>query len=370
MPASTQVISLPAFRRLLSWYRTNKRRLPWRGLRDPYAIWVSEIMLQQTRVETVIPYFKRWMRRFPTMKSLANASLDDVLKVWEGCGYYARARNLRRASRLVVRNGYGKLPKRASELQELPGIGPYTAAAIASIAFGEPVPVLDGNVQRVLCRLLAEKRMLQSSTVQKRLRKVAEDIMSSLSPRIGTPGELNQALMELGATVCIPKRPQCPVCPMKSLCRARAKYADPSVLPLRTKSNPLPHHHVTAAIIERRGKILITQRKVDGFLGGLWEFPGGTQEKRESLEGCLKREIREELGANIKIGELFTTVKHSYSHFRITLHAFLCGMQSERIRKLGVADFRWVRPRELQDFAFPKADRVIIQELLERENHP
>jgi A/G-specific adenine glycosylase len=370
MTKTSQLISLSILRRLLSWYRANKRQLPWRGLRDPYGIWVSEIMLQQTRVETVIPYFKRWMRRFPTMRSLANASLDEVLKVWEGCGYYARARNLHRAARLVVRNKNGQLPSRADELKRLPGIGPYTAAAIASIAFGEPVPVLDGNVQRVLCRLLAERRTLQSASVQKRLRRASENIMGSLSPRIGAPGELNQALMELGATVCTVRHPQCSACPLKLPCRARAKFDDPSVLPLRKKSQPLPHHHVTAAIIGRRGRLLITQRKPDGFLGGLWEFPGGTQEKGESLEECLKREIREELGVDIEVSELFATVKHSYSHFRITLHAFVCALLRGRIRKLGVADYRWVSLQELHDFAFPKADRVIIQELLEKQNHP
>ncbi|MFH1011244.1 MAG: A/G-specific adenine glycosylase [bacterium] len=364
MPKNDRIISLSALRRLLIWYRKHKRPLPWRDLSDPYAIWVSEVMLQQTRVETVIPYFGRWMRRFPTVKALANASMDEVLKVWEGCGYYARARNLHRAGRLIVRSGGGTLPARASDLKKLPGIGPYTAAAIASIAFGETVPVLDGNVQRVLCRLLAERRTLQFAATQKRLRKAANGIMSSLTPRIGIPGELNQALMELGATVCTVRHPQCSVCPLKLSCRARAKFDDPSVLPLRRKSPPLPHHHVTAAIIRRRGKVLITQRKPDGFLGGLWEFPGGTQEKGESLEGCLKREIREELGVDIEVGELFATVKHAYSHFRITLHAFLCSLRRGRIRKLGVADYRWVLPQELQNFAFPKADRVIIQNLM------
>jgi len=321
-------------------------------------------MLQQTRVETVIPYFNRWMRRFPTVEALAHASMDEVLKVWEGCGYYARARNLHRAGRLVVRNRGGQLPTRAADLEKLPGIGSYTAAAVASIAFGEPISVLDGNVQRVLCRLLAERRTLQSSTVQKRLRKSAKDIMGMLSPRIGTPGELNQALMELGATVCTVRNPHCSICPWKSSCRAKAKFSDPSVLPVRRKSFPLPHHHVTAAIIQRRGKILIAQRKPDGLLGGLWEFPGGTQEKGESLEECLRREIREELGVEIEVGELFATVQHAYSHFRITLRAFLCSLHRGRIRKLGIADFRWVSPEELEEFAFPKADRVIIQRLL------
>jgi len=361
-------ISLPALRRLLAWYRTHKRALPWRETGDPYAIWVSEVMLQQTQVATVKPYFKRWMRRFPTITALANASLDEVLKVWEGCGYYARARNLHRAAIQVVNENAGSLPLRAKDLERLPGIGRYTAAAIASIVSGEAVPVLDGNVQRVLSRLLLERRALESAVAQKRLRKAAESIMALLSPCKDSPGELNQALMELGALVCTPKHPQCLVCPLKSCCLAYHQLADPSKLPHRKKSHALPHHNITAAIIRRHGKVLITQRPHKGLLGGLWEFPGGKQEKGESLEEGITREIREELGIDIAVGDLFAKVNHSYSHFRITLYAFLCTHRRGRVRKLDVADFRWVAPLELQNFAFPKADRVIIQKLLEKES--
>lgn len=361
-------ISLPALRRLLAWYRTHKRALPWRESADSYAVWVSEVMLQQTQVTTVKPYFKRWMRRFPTIAALANTSIDEVLKVWEGCGYYARARNLHRAAIQVVKENGGSLPLRAKDLERLPGIGRYTAAAIASIVSGEAVPVLDGNVQRVLSRLLLERRALESAVAQKRLRKAVESIMAMLSLSKGSPGELNQALMELGALVCTPRRPQCLVCPLKSRCLAYHQLADPSKLPHRKKSRALPHHNITAAIIQRRGKLLITQRPHTGLLGGLWEFPGGKQEKGESLEECITREIREELGIDIAVGDLFAKVNHSYSHFRITLYAFLCTHSRGRVRKLDVADFRWVAPLELQNFAFPKADRVIIQKLLEKES--
>jgi A/G-specific adenine glycosylase len=355
-------ISSATLRKLLKWYRTNKRDLPWRGTTDPYAIWVSEIMLQQTQVNTVKLYYERWMKRFPTIASLAKAPLDDVLKVWEGCGYYARARHLHRAAIEVNHNG-GQLPNSAELLKKLPGIGSYTSAAIASIAFGEAVPVIDGNVERVLSRLLLERRLSKSTAVQKRLRRTAENIMESLTSAIGTPGELNQAMMELGATICTVRAPQCKQCPLKTACRAQQKLADPSVLPRRKKQAPLPHYNVTAAIIGRNGKILITQRLPHEMLGGLWEFPGGKQEKGESLEACLAREIDEELAIQIHVGELFETVQHSYSHFRITLHAFSCTLSRGRIRKRGVAAFRWVTPHELSDFAFPKADRVIIEKL-------
>jgi A/G-specific adenine glycosylase len=361
-------ITPAALRKLLKWYRLNKRELPWRGTTDPYAVWVSEIMLQQTQVNTVKPYYKRWMKRFPNVTALAEAPLDDVLKVWEGCGYYARARNLRRAAIQLVRNDSGQLPQSAALLQKLPGIGPYTSAAIASIAFGQAVPVLDGNVERVLCRLLLERRLLKTTVVQKRLRRTAAEIMDSLVSTVGTPGELNQAMMELGANICTVRAPQCKICPLKSVCRGYQKLADPSVLPHRKKSEPLPHYNVTAAIIKRRGKILITQRLPHEMLGGLWEFPGGKQEKGESLEACLTREIHEELAIRIRVDDLFETVKHSYSHFRITLHAYLCTLSRGRIQKHGVAAFRWITPCEFSKFAFPKADRVIIEKILNQND--
>ncbi len=359
-------IPLAALRKLLKWYRTNKRELPWRGTTEPYAVWVSEVMLQQTQVKTVKPYYERWMQRFPSVAVLAEASLNDVLKLWEGCGYYARARNLHRAAVQIVSQNNGQLPKSAALLQKLPGIGPYTSAAIASIAFDQAVPVLDGNVERVLCRLLLERRLFKTTAVQKRLRRTAEEIMDSLGSQMGTPGELNQAMMELGANVCTVRAPQCKICPLKSVCRGHQKLADPGVLPRRKKSKPLPHYDITAAIIKRRGKILITQRPHGGMLGGLWEFPGGKQEKGESLETCLAREIREELDVDIAVGKLFQSVKHSYSHFRITLHAFSCTLPRGRIRKLGVTAFRWTTPHEFSKFAFPKADRVIIEKILRR----
>ena len=342
--------------------------MPWRGTTDPYAIWVSEVMLQQTQVKTVKPYYERWMQRFPSIAVLAEASLDDVLKLWEGCGYYARARNLHCAAVQLVQNDSGRLPKSAALLQKLPGIGPYTSAAIASLAFEEAVPVLDGNVERVLSRLLLERRLLKTTAVQKRLRRTAGEIMDTLDSKTGTPGELNQAMMELGANVCTVRAPQCNICPLKSACRAQQKLDDPAVLPRRKKSKPLPHYNIAAAIIKRRGKILITQRPQAGMLGGLWEFPGGKQEKDESLEVCLAREIHEELDVDIAVGKLFLSVKHSYSHFRITLHAFSCTLPRGRIQKLGVAAFRWITPQELSKFAFPKADRVIIEKILEEHS--
>lgn len=348
-------------KKLVRWYSRHRRDLPWRHTRQPYAIWISEILLQQTQVETVRPYFLRFLRAFPTVETLAAAPLDDVLKVWEGCGYYARARHLHRAAREIVR--LGTFPESAEQWQQLPGIGRYTAAAIASIAFDEAVPVVDGNVERVLARVLCERRTVKSAKVVKRLRSTSDKIMQTAVREKLRPGDLNQALMEVGATICMPRRALCDDCPLHSACRAHHTLADVTVLPRKRPKKEIPHYPIGAAIIEKNGRILITQRPLDGLLGGLWEFPGGKQHAGETLEACVAREIEEELGIQIEVGVLFARVKHAYSHFRITLHVFRCKPKSGRIKKQGIADYRWVKPEELSTFAFPKADRVVIEKL-------
>ncbi|MDD5088936.1 MAG: A/G-specific adenine glycosylase [bacterium] len=338
--------------------------MPWRRSRDPYRIWVSEILLQQTQVETVKPYFTRFLRAFPTLSALAKAPLADVLKAWEGCGYYARARHLHEAARRVLTSG-GKIPQTADELRKLPGIGRYTAAAIASMAFGEAAAAVDGNVERVIVRLLGERRERTSAAAQRRLRKTADEMMAEAVGAGIAAGDFNQAMMELGGLVCGPRRADCARCPLAGECRAQATLADVTVLPRKIPARAIPHYEIGAAVLRRGGKILITQRPLDGMLGGLWEFPGGKQQAGETLEDCVAREIREELGIEIRVRDEIASVRHAYSHFRITLHAFDCRMTRGRIRKLGVADFRWVRPEELAHFAFPKADRVILEKLKE-----
>ena len=317
-------------------------------------------MLQQTQVETVKPYYERFIRAFPNVTALADAPQDQVLKAWEGAGYYARARNLHRAAKQIVKDS-GKLPETRDQLLELPGIGRYTAAAIASIAFGEAVPVVDANVERVLARVICQKR--QTSSVKRKLQLAAESIMRTAVEQKFAPGDVNQAMMELGATICRPRSAECRRCPLKSDCRATRELADPTTIPRKVPAKAIPHYDVTAAIIRKNGKILITKRPSEGLLGGLWEFPGGKREPGETLEACLRREIEEELDIEIHVGKLFMAVKHAYSHFRITLHCFDCTHKSGRVRKLGVADYRWVQPGELSDFAFPKADREILKKL-------
>lgn len=348
-------------RRLLAWYGKHKRDLPWRRTRTPYRIWLSEILLQQTRVEAVIPYYERFLERFPDVFALANAPLDDVLKTWEGAGYYARARNLHRAAQIVANECGGKFPRTVEDLLELPGIGRYTAGAIASIAFGVNTPVVDGNVARVLCRYFGIREDPRTSAAQKELWKIAADLLPD-----GRAGEFNQALMELGATVCLPKNPRCLLCPVSRDCVARREGLQ-NVLPVKRAKKTLPHKVIAAGVIFKRGKILIQQRSNEGLLGGLWEFPGGKVEAGESLVECVRREVREELGIEVRVGERIVAVEHAYSHFSITLHAFRCEFLSGRTRAASAQRFNWVTPEELDEYAFPAANKRIIRELVKKK---
>ena len=341
--------------RLLTWYERYGRDLPWRRSRDPYAIWVAETMLQQTQVQTVIPYYERFLARFPTLEALAAAPLDDLLKVWEGLGYYARARNLHRAARLIVQEQGGQLPQSSDTLRRLPGVGRYTAAAVASIAFGQDVAALDGNVIRVLCRLFAVDDDPDRPAIQRRLEKLALAIMPP-----GRAGDANQAFMDLGAMICTPARPQCLLCPLTTLCRARQETLQ-DALPIRAARQEHPHRDVTAAVIrDGDGCCLITQRPLDSMLGGMWEFPGGKRLPDEDLKVCLRREIEEELGIQIDVGELLCTVDHSFTHFHMTLYVFDCRIANGTPQCLGCIDLRWVSLDELGTFAFPVADQKII----------
>jgi A/G-specific adenine glycosylase len=342
---------------LLAWSRAHCRHLPWRGEHDPYRIWVSEVMLQQTRVETVIPYYRRFLSRFPTLRSLAEADLDEVLKVWEGLGYYARARNLHRAARRVLEDHGGQLPAYRDALLALPGIGPYTVGAILSLAFRQDAAVLDGNVRRVLSRLFAVDGDLRSAATRKRLWNLAEALLPP-----GQAGPFNEGLMDLGATVCTARDPRCADCPLSEECQGYQE-GNPGKYPARVQRRPLPHYDVAAGIIWRGEQVLISKRHADDLLGGLWELPGGKREDGETLEECLAREVREELGIEIAVGGLLITVRHAYTHFRVTIHVFHCRYLSGQPQALGCADWRWVQPDELGDFAFPAADRRILAAL-------
>jgi A/G-specific adenine glycosylase len=345
--------------RVLAWYARHQRNLPWRKTRDPYRIWVSEVMLQQTQVETVIPYYHRFLSQFPTVQSLAAAPLDDVLKAWENMGYYARARNLHVAAKEVMDRFGGKIPKTWDEIIHLPGVGSYTAGAILSIAFGQRVPALDANVRRVLSRLFAIDQPIDRSQTQRQLLELAR----SLVPIEGA-GRFNQALMDLGSHICTPRKPDCTLCSIRELCRAY-KHELQDVLPVVKRRGPIPHSHVTAGVIrDKRGQVLIVRRPDHGLLGGLWKFPGGVQQSDETLEESLLRTAQEEVGIRIRIGRPITSVNHAYTHFRITLHAFQCRYQWGKPQAHGCSDWRWTRLERLNDVAFSRGDRKIIEALM------
>jgi A/G-specific adenine glycosylase len=343
--------------RLLNWYARSARRMPWRGHPDPYAVWVSEIMLQQTRVETVIPYFERWMERFPTLEALAAASQQEVLAAWEGLGYYSRARNLHRAAQIVIEEHGGNLPSEVESLLRLPGVGRYTAAAIASIAFGKDEATLDGNIRRVLARVFDLRQPARSTAGERRLWELAA---AHLPP--GQAGEYNQALMDLGASICTPRDPDCPHCPLAEICAALALGVQEE-RPVADPKPVTPHYTVTAAIIQRNGHVLIAQRPAEGLLGGLWEFPGGKLEPGEDLVGCLQREIREELRVEIGVRGALGVYRHAYTHFRVTLHAFHCTLEKGEPQITVHSDLRWAAPADLPAYPMGKIDRRIASQL-------
>jgi len=348
--------------KILNWYARQGRKLPWRGSLNPYSVWVSEIMLQQTRVEAVIPYFARWLERFPSIVELAAASEQNVLSLWEGLGYYSRARNLHKAARIVMEEYGGQLPSDLIKLRSLPGIGRYTVGAIASMAFGQDVATLDANIRRIFARVFDVAQAADSAAGEDALWKLAESHL----PR-GQAGDYNQALMDLGATICLSKKPRCLLCPLSRLCQAFQLGIQEQRPVLKPKAD-VPHYIVTAAIIQRDGKVLLAKRPSKGLLGGMWEFPGGKIEENETLEHCLKREIREELDAAIQVGEPFGVYQHAYTHFSITLHAFLCELTGDEPRPVEAADLSWVSPVELPHYPMGKVDRQIARKLVLREN--
>ncbi|HEY4000066.1 MAG TPA: A/G-specific adenine glycosylase [Candidatus Xenobia bacterium] len=351
--------SQSASRLLAPWFLRERRSLPWRDTQDPYRIWVSEIMLQQTQVDTVIPYYQRFVQLYPTVHALAKAELESVLKAWEGLGYYARARNLHRAARDVVAGG-GEVPSTWEGIRNLPGVGDYTAGAILSMAFGQAVEAVDGNVRRVLSRLFAEGGDPRQPETQQRLREQARLLVTAVGV---DPSLHNQAMMELGALVCLPRRPRCEACPVARVCRAHEE-GQPEMYPMRVARRKTPHYPVAVgAIYDGQGRLLIGLRPPKGLLGGLWELPGGKIEAGETAAEALQREAREELGIEIAVGEALPTVFHAYTHFKVTLHPFRCRWVSGEPRPIAVDEFRWVQPSELDRYPFPKANKTILERL-------
>ncbi|NPA06962.1 MAG: A/G-specific adenine glycosylase [Chloroflexi bacterium] len=345
---------------LLQWYRRHARALPWRTDPTPYAIMVSEFMLQQTRAETVIPYFTRWMARFPTLQDLAQADEQEVLKLWEGLGYYRRARQLHQAARRILHEHHGQLPADPNILRTLPGFGPYTAAAVAAIAYNRPVLALDGNLKRVLARFFALETPIDTA-------RAAREIRTRTEPAIppGQSAAFNQALMDLGATVCTPRQPRCDVCPLQAWCQAYHQDRTHE-LPRRRPKKPIPHYNVVAGVWLQRDRVLLARRPAHAMLGGLWEFPGGKVEPGETHAQALRREWQEELGVDIEVGEKLGTFKHAYSHFRITLYAYYVrAVHGEPIPRQHDA-LAYVPVHKLDAYPMGKVDREIARVLQRR----
>jgi len=337
---------------LLAWYRLHRRPLPWRETRDPYRIWLSEVMLQQTQVSTVIPYYERFLDRFPTISDLARASEEDVLKVWENLGYYARARQLRKAAGIVMGSYRGVIPERPEDLVRLPGVGAYTAGAISSIAFGRAVAAIDGNVRRVLCRYYALSGVMADKEGLRYLSGLLEPILSS-----GMAGDFNQALMELGAMICRPREPSCMDCPLTENCLARI-HAGPEAFPSRREKKKVPVRQAVAAIIrDSHERVLLIKRQSRGLLGSLWKFPGGFAEPGEEPAEALARSVQEETGIKIAEGVFLGTVRHAYTHFRLLLHVFSCSVSDGRPVSGSCQEYRWTVPDEIRDLPLGKADR-------------
>jgi A/G-specific adenine glycosylase len=350
-------------KQLIQWYHAHQRDLPWRQTQDVYPIWVSEVMLQQTQVSTVISYYQKFMKAFPDIQVLAAATQESVLKQWEGLGYYARARNLHRAARQVEALYQGKIPTQRSAFQKLPGVGAYISAAVLSIACGQAYSVVDGNVKRVLSRLFMLPDPVNETSAHKGFQILADRLLDK-----SQPGTYNQALMELGALICKPAGPRCGQCPLPAFCLAHQKQATADY-PKRVQRKAPPLYHIAAGIVCRQDRVLITRRPEEGLLGGLWEFPGGKVMEGESAEEACVREIKEETNLDVTITGFLKRVQHAYTHFKIKLDVFCCAYASGSVCLQGPIDFRWIRLTDIHQYPFPKANHKFMQDLIQTKCH-
>lgn len=346
---------------LFLWYKKNQRPLPWRETNDPYCIWVSEVMLQQTQVNTVLPYYRTFLLHFPDVQSLAQADINHVLKVWEGMGYYARARNLHRAAKTVVEKHQGKIPGNRHDFRRLTGVGDYIASAVLSIAFHKPHAVVDGNVKRVLARLLQIDAPVNKFASYKIFKEASDTLLD-----LKQPGMFNQALMELGALICKPKNPNCEICPLQRFCHAY-QFQTIDNYPKRIKNPPRPEYHIAVGVVFKNSHVLITRRKLDGLLGGLWEFPGGKVKKGESAETACIREIQEEVNISVQVTSFLTRIKHAYTHFKIHADVFCCKYLAGNVQLNGPIDYLWIKLQDIDRYPLPKANHKFIP-LLKKMN--
>jgi A/G-specific adenine glycosylase len=338
---------------LLQWFKKKGRDLPWRKTRDPYAIWVSEIMLQQTQVATVIPYYKNFIKSFPTVHHLSKADLSKVLKIWEGLGYYLRARNLHRAAGIVMKHFNGKIPNQMKDLLNLPGIGRSTAGAILSFAFHKEAPILDGNAKRVLSRLFT----VSGSPEERKTEQILWQISESLIPK-GYSNSFNQAIMDLGSMLCTTKEPQCLRCPLRHFCRGRAS-GDPERYPSKRVKRVIPHRKAISAVIKKDGKVLLNQRPPVGLLGGLWEFPNWKIEGEKGIRLRLRDYIKRDIGMTTEVKEFIGAFGQTYSHFKLTLHVFNCETVDGRVKG------KWAAIHDLGSYPMSRIHRRIAEVISE-----
>lgn len=338
-------------RALLNWYRAHRRDLPWRRTRDPYAIWLSEMLLQQTRVESAIPYYERILAAFPTVADLAAAQLDELLKLWAGLGYYRRARHLHAAACAVVRDLGGKLPQSLADWRKLPGIGDYTAGAIASIAFDEPAPAVDGNIKRVYARLCAITESVDNAPTIARIWRIAEGLLPQDSP-----GDFNQALMELGARICTPTQPACLTCPVQDHCRAAARCVQ-DALPVRAPKKQPPEVRELAVAVRKGVRLLVVKRPERGLLAGLWELPA---RELDSGQGCAPHDVAAAFGVSIFTPQRVGIVQHVFTHRRLEREIWLAEFASGRVKRDKHTAHCWLTPAKLDELALATVDRKTL----------
>jgi len=339
-------------KKLLRWFKKNGRDLPWRRTKDPYAIWVSEIMLQQTQVNTVIPYYQNFLKAFPTRNHLAKADLSKVLKVWEGLGYYSRARNLHRASQVVLNRFHGIIPNNLNDLLSLPGIGRSTAGAVLSFAFQKEAPILDGNAKRVISRLFA----VSDNPAKGKTEDLLWTISESLIPK-GFSNPFNQALMDLGSMLCTPKGPRCDPCPLHQYCKGYLS-GKPEGYPPRTIKKTIPHITAVSVVIKKNGQVLLCQRPPKGLLGGLWEFPNWKNEEKATSRFKLRNDIKKDMGMTAEVREFIGTFRQTFSHFRFTLEVFSC------LHLHGKTKGKWVSIQDLHLFPMSRIHRRISEKMV------
>jgi A/G-specific adenine glycosylase len=344
---------------LRDWFTACQRPLPWRTNYDPYQVWIAEIMGQQTQMDRVVLYFSRWIAQFPDLATVAAAPEQAILKAWEGLGYYSRARNIRRTAQLLAASATPAIPADRQRLLALPGIGPYTAAAILSIAFNQPYPLLDTNVQRLFARLADIDQPLKQSTTRKQLAAMAEILLDPDNPRIH-----NQALMELGGLICTPKQPNCPTCPLQYHCKAHQANTV-KLRPVATDRQKKIDIIMACSILHRGREFYIQQRLPNDVWGGLWEFPGGRLEAGESPEQAARREVREETGWDVSELTALATVTHQYTRYRVTLYGFLATLAPSMPQPTLTAASRyaWVPLPHLRDYPFPAGHRQLLHTL-------